>query len=55
MCLSQRRVDELLMKQQEVTDQLQMAEDDVAQVADIVPMLQESKEVRTSKNAQILT
>lgn len=38
------------MKQKEVNDQLHMAEDDIAQVNDVLPMLHDSKEVRTNKN-----
>ncbi len=52
---SQRRVEDLLSKQKEVNDQLQMAEDDVAQVNDMLSMLHDSKEVRTNKNTQIWT
>lgn len=47
---SQRRIEELLSKQKEVNDQLNMAEDDVAQVNDVLTMLHDSKEVRTSTN-----
>lgn len=46
--LSQRKMEDLLEKQKEVNDQLQMAEDDVAQVNDVLTMLHDSKEVRTN-------
>lgn len=42
---SQRKLEDLLAKQKEVSDQLNMAEDDVAQVNDMLPMLHDSKEV----------
>lgn len=45
MSPSQRKLEELLSKQKEVNDQLNMAEDDVAQVNDMLPMLHDSKEV----------
>lgn len=48
--LSQRKMEDLLEKQKEVNDQLQMAEDDVAQVNDVLTMLHDSKEVRTSRH-----
>lgn len=48
--LSQRRIEDLLSKQKEVNDQLQMAEEDVAQVNDLLSMLHESQEVRTCTN-----
>lgn len=35
-------------KQKEVVDMIQMAEDDVAQVNDMLSMLQDAKEVRIS-------
>lgn len=46
--LSQRKMEDLLEKQKEVNDQLQIAEDDVAQVNDVLTMLHDSKEVRTN-------
>lgn len=46
---AQRRLDDLLAKQREVYDQLDMAEDDVAQVNDLLSMLQDAKEVRTTR------
>ncbi|XP_037833033.1 laminin subunit alpha-5 isoform X1 [Kryptolebias marmoratus] len=39
-----RRIKELLLKQEEVKDLLNMAEDDVTQVNDVLSMLQDSKE-----------
>lgn len=48
--LSQRKMEDLLEKQKEVNDQLQMAEDDVAQVNDVLAMLHDSKEVRTNRH-----
>lgn len=47
--LPQRRMDELRMKQAEVEQQLQMAEDDVAQVNDVLSSLHDSKEVRSTQ------
>lgn len=47
---SQRRIEDLLSKHKEVNEQLHMAEDDVAQVNDVLSMLHDSKEVRTDKN-----
>ncbi|XP_068161173.1 laminin subunit alpha-5 isoform X2 [Antennarius striatus] len=41
---NQRKMDDLLMKQEEVNQQLQMAEDGVAQVNDLLSMLHDSKE-----------
>ncbi|XP_041858853.1 laminin subunit alpha-5 isoform X2 [Melanotaenia boesemani] len=41
---NKRRIEDLVLKQKEVNDQLSMAEDDVAQVNDVLSMLQESKE-----------
>lgn len=55
LSLSQRRIEDLLSKQKEVNDQLQMAEDDVAQVNDMLSMLHDSKEVRTNKKHTDLT
>uniref|UniRef100_A0A9J7XYR4 Laminin subunit alpha-5 n=1 Tax=Cyprinus carpio carpio TaxID=630221 RepID=A0A9J7XYR4_CYPCA len=40
----QNKVNNLLKKQKEVENQLQMVEDDVTQVNDLLPMLQDSKE-----------
>lgn len=45
----QRRTDELQTKQAEVEQQLQMAEDDVAQVNDVLSSLHDSKEVRSAR------
>lgn len=47
--LPQRRMDELRMKQAEVEQRLQMAEDDVAQVNDALSSLHDSKEVRSAR------
>lgn len=44
--LPQRRTEELQRRQSEATEQLQMAEDDVAQVNHLLAALQDSKEVR---------
>lgn len=44
----QRRIEDLLSRQAEVSEHIQMSEDDVAQVNDLLSVLQESKEVRTS-------
>ncbi|XP_037539701.1 laminin subunit alpha-5 [Nematolebias whitei] len=41
---SNMRIEELLLKQKEVKDLLNMAEDDVTQVNDVLSMLQDSKE-----------
>ncbi|XP_030280261.1 laminin subunit alpha-5 isoform X2 [Sparus aurata] len=41
---NKRKMEDLLEKQKEVNDQLQMAEDDVAQVNDVLTMLHDSKE-----------
>ncbi|XP_036961278.1 laminin subunit alpha-5 isoform X1 [Acanthopagrus latus] len=41
---NKRKIEDLLEKQKEVNDQLQMAEDDVAQVNDVLTMLHDSKE-----------
>jgi len=46
LSLSQRRIEDLLSKRNEVNDQLSMAEDDVAQVNDVLSKLHDSKEVR---------
>lgn len=43
-------MEDLLSKQAEVNDQLQMAEDDVTHVNDVLSMLHDSKEVRTNKS-----
>lgn len=50
MSPSQRKIEDLLEKQKEVNDQLQMAEDDVAQVNDVLTMLHDSKEVRANRH-----
>nr|XP_046253250.1 laminin subunit alpha-5 isoform X2 [Scatophagus argus] len=50
---NQRRIEDLLSKQSEVTDQLQMAEDDVAQVNDLLSMLHDSKEEYERLAAQL--
>lgn len=47
--LPQMRSDELQMKQAEVEQQLQMAEDNVAQVNDVLSSLHDSKEVRSTR------
>lgn len=44
--LLQRRTEELQRRESEAVEQLQMAEDDVAQVNDLLAALQDSKEVR---------
>nr|XP_033943330.1 laminin subunit alpha-5 isoform X2 [Pseudochaenichthys georgianus] len=50
---NQRRVDDLAMKQKEVEDHLQMAEDDVAHVNDVLSMLHDSKEEYERLAAQL--
>ncbi|KAA8582349.1 hypothetical protein FQN60_009089 [Etheostoma spectabile] len=50
---NQRRIGELLLKQKEVTEQLHMAEDDIAQVNHVVPMLHDSKEEYERLAAQL--
>lgn len=45
----QRRIEDLLSRQAEVNEHIQMSEDDVAQVNDLLSVLQESKEVRTKQ------
>ncbi|XP_028307698.1 laminin subunit alpha-5 isoform X2 [Gouania willdenowi] len=48
-----RRIEELLLKQKEVMDLLNMAEDDVAQVNDLLSMLQDAKEEYERLSAQL--
>ncbi|XP_027144166.1 laminin subunit alpha-5 isoform X2 [Larimichthys crocea] len=50
---NKRRIEELLSKQTEVNEQLQMAEDDVAQVNDMLSMLHDSKEEYERLAAQL--
>ncbi|KAM3618812.1 uncharacterized protein V6R79_025116 [Siganus canaliculatus] len=50
---NQRRTEELLAKQKEVNDLLQMAEDDVAQVNDVLSTLHDSKEEYERLAAQL--
>ncbi|XP_044207309.1 laminin subunit alpha-5 isoform X2 [Thunnus albacares] len=50
---NKRRIEDLLSKQKEVTDQLHMAEDDVAQVNDLLSMLHDSKEEYERLMAQL--
>lgn len=45
----QRRIEDLLSRRAEVNEHIQMSEDDVAQVNDLLSVLQESKEVRTKQ------
>lgn len=45
----QRRIEDLVSKQTEVNDLIQMSEDDVAQVNDLLSVLQDSKEVRANQ------
>lgn len=42
-----------MSKQTEVNELIQMSEDDVAQVNDLLSVLQDSKEVRTNKLLQL--
>lgn len=49
----QRRVDDLLLRQKELNQQLNMTEDSVAQLNNLLTMLYDSKEVRTNKNTQL--
>ncbi|KAK7884079.1 hypothetical protein WMY93_027202 [Mugilogobius chulae] len=48
-----RRVDDLVSQEQEVNNQLQMAEDDIATVNDLLSMLQDSKEEYERLAAQL--
>ncbi|XP_070695085.1 laminin subunit alpha-5 [Pempheris klunzingeri] len=50
---NKRKIEDLLSKQKEVNDQLQMAEDDVAQVNDVLSMLHDSKEEYERLAAQL--
>ncbi|XP_073325739.1 laminin subunit alpha-5 [Pagrus major] len=50
---NKRKIEDLLKKQKEVNDQLQMAEDDVAQVNDVLTMLHDSKEEYERLAAQL--
>ncbi|XP_045913044.1 laminin subunit alpha-5 isoform X2 [Micropterus dolomieu] len=50
---NKRRIEDLLSKQKVVNDQLQIAEDDVAQVNDVLSMLQDSKEEYERLAAQL--
>ncbi|KAM6929230.1 laminin subunit alpha-5 [Lycodopsis pacificus] len=50
---NQRRMEDLLSKQKEVNDQLSMAEDDIAQVNDVLSMLHDSKEEYERLAAQL--
>ncbi|XP_037629113.1 laminin subunit alpha-5 isoform X3 [Sebastes umbrosus] len=50
---NQRRIEDLLSKQKEVNDQLHMAENDVAQVNDVLSMLHDSKEEYERLAAQL--
>ncbi|XP_022533328.2 laminin subunit alpha-5 isoform X2 [Astyanax mexicanus] len=50
---NQQKVNDLKKKQKEVTDTMQMAEDDVAQVNDMLAMLQDSKEEYERLAAQL--
>lgn len=52
LCLCQRNAEDLLGKQNQLKDQLSMAVDDVAQVNNIPPMLEELKEVRPHLDKQ---
>lgn len=47
----QRSIEDLLSRQAEVNERIQMSEDDVAQVNDLLSVVQESKEARTSCSA----
>nr|XP_020464725.1 laminin subunit alpha-5 [Monopterus albus] len=50
---NKRKIEDLLSKQKEVTDQLNMIETDVAQVDDVLSMLQDSKEEYERLAAQL--
>ncbi|KAM7405319.1 hypothetical protein PAMP_012591 [Pampus punctatissimus] len=50
---NKRRIEDLLSNQKEVNDQLHMAEDDVAQVNDLLSMLHDSKEEYERLSAQL--
>ncbi|XP_059188801.1 laminin subunit alpha-5 isoform X2 [Centropristis striata] len=50
---NKRRIEELQVKQKEVNEQLNMAEDDVAQVNDVLSMLHDSKEEYERLAAQL--
>ncbi|XP_053174071.1 laminin subunit alpha-5 [Scomber japonicus] len=50
---NKRRIEDLSSKQKEVTEELQMAEDDVAQVNDLLSMLHDSKEEYERLSAQL--
>lgn len=49
----QRKIEDLVAKQMEVNELIQMSEDDVAQVNDLLSVLQNSKEVRTNQLLQL--
>lgn len=49
----QRSIEDLLSRQAEVNEHIQMSEDDVAQVNDLLSRLQDSKEVRTTGRLQL--
>lgn len=49
----QRRIEDLLSREAEVNEHIQMSEDDVAQVNDLLSVLQDAKEVRAGQPLQL--